>query len=107
MKRDLKGEIRAILRANPEGMTIGKLMTAASAWDHSVRKALDSMPDVYIAGWVKPRQGAAAAIYCAVAVPADCPRPAREKRAPQERKIKATPKGQGLTAIRGPWPTHA
>lgn len=123
MKRDLRAEVRALLLAQPEGLTIRDLCDATKASDKSVRHSLGSMPDVYIDRWEFPRQGPLAQVYCAVVVPENCPRPTRLKRTPEEKKEyhrsytekwhKAKPKPevehapQGLTSIRGPWPTHA
>lgn len=125
MKRDLRAEIRALLLAHPEGLTIRDLCVATKATDKSVRHSLGAMPDAYIDRWEFPRQGPLNAVYCAVVVPANCPRPNRTKRTPEERaeyqrgytrawraakppepKVDDTPR-QGLTTIRGPWPTHA
>lgn len=130
MKRDLRAEIRALLLAKPEGMTVTDLVLATKATDKSVRVSVKSMPDAYIDRWEFPRQGPLAAVYCAVEVPEDCPRPSRLKRTEEEKKAyhrsmtakwhkakkerkQAEPKPepkparQGLTTIRGPWPTHA
>lgn len=118
MKRDLRAEIRAMLLAHPDGMTIRDLCLKTKATDRSVRHSLGSMPDAYIDRWEFPRQGPLNAVYCAVVVPDDCPRPSRTKRTPEERKeynraytaewhkAKAKPAHdpQGLTSIRGPWP---
>jgi hypothetical protein len=120
MKRDLRAEIRALLLARPDGLTTRDLVVATKASDKSVRHSLGSMPDVYIDRWEFPRQGPLAAVYCAVEVPEDCPRPARAKRTEEElkeyhraytagwhaaKKAEETPR-QGLTTIRGPWPTQ-
>lgn len=134
MKRDLRAEIRAMLLAKPEGMTIRELCLATQATDKSVRHSLGCMPDAYIDRWEFPRQGPLNAVYCVVEVPEDCPRPSRLKRTPEEKaeyhrsmtarwhkakkerkqaepepepapKPEPKPVRQGLTTIRGPWPT--
>lgn len=120
MKRDLRAEIRALLLAHPEGMTTRDIMVATKAADKSVRHSLSSMPDTYIDRWEFPRQGPLAAVYCAVEVPEDCPRPEGRKRTEEQLKeyhraktrewhaAKKNPAQeaprQGLTTIRGPWP---
>lgn len=123
MKRDLRAEIRALLLRHPDGMTVSRLTILTKATDKSVRHSLGSMPDVYIDRWEFPRQGPLAAVYCAVEVPEDCPRPAGRKRSEEEMKEyhrgytaawhkRKTEEAkvevrerQGLTTIRGPWPT--
>lgn len=134
MKRDLRAEIRALLRAHPEGMTTRDLVVTTKASDKSVRHSLGSMPDAYIDRWEFPRQGPLAAVYCVVEVPENCPRPERAKRTEEELKeyhrvkakdaytVKAEAKAEtkkaeqarakelhklaSLTVIRGPWPTQ-
>jgi len=134
MKRDLRAEIRALLLTKPEGLTVTDIVVATKATDKSVRVSLKSMPDVYIDRWEFQRQGPLAAVFCAVEVPEDCPRPSRLKRTPEEKaayhrnmtanwhkarkerqlaapkpeptsKPEPASKPQGLTTIRGPWPT--
>lgn len=130
MKRDLRAEIRALLLAKPEGLTTRDLCIITKATDKSVRVSLKSMPDAYIDRWEFPRQGPLAAVFCAVMVPENCPRPSRAKRTPEEKveyhramtanwhkankerqlaapkpESKPESKPQGLTTIRGPWPT--
>ena len=127
MKRDLRAEVRALLLATPDGLTASQLTIDTGATYKSVRHSLSSMPDVYIDRWEYPRQGPVAAVYCAVVIPEDCPRPDQRKRTEEEKKAyhrvyttawhagKAAQKkteeirqpSQGLTTIRGPWPTHA
>lgn len=134
MKRDLRAEVRSLLLAKPEGMTVTELTLATKATDKSIRVSLRSMADVYVDRWEFPRQGPLAAVYVAVVIPEDCPRPTRLKRTEEEKKAyhrvytnawhkgkaaqkklddaaqetkQAERKPQGLTAIRGPWPTHA
>jgi len=128
MKRDLRAEIRVLLLAAPEGLTTRDLTVATKATDKSVRASLRSMPDAYIDRWEFPRQGPLAAVFCAVPIPEDCPRPVRSKRTAEERKAyhreytsgwhagKAAQKAlaeeqrtaaqspDSLTVIRGPWP---
>jgi hypothetical protein len=120
VKRDLRAEVRTLLLAKPEGITASQLMVETGASYKSVRHSLSSMPDVYIDRWEFPRQGPLAAVFCAVVVPENCPRPTRLKRTEAEKKEyhrsytekwhKAKPKppvvreSQGLTTIRGPWP---
>jgi hypothetical protein len=126
VKRDLRAEVRTLLLAKPEGMTIRDLVVATGASDKSVRHSLGSMPDTYIDRWEFPRQGPLAAVFCAVVVPENCPRPTRLKRTEAEKKEyhrvytaawhagKSAQKkadeirqpSQGLTTIRGPWPTE-
>lgn len=131
MKRQIRHELRELLRAHPDGLTILEMMKVTAAGEHSVRQALTKMPDAYIDRWV-PRSGMPAAVWCVVEVPENCPRPepgrtktpeekrqyhidkataaykvkAAAKKAEQAR-IKEIHKLASLTVIRGPWPNHA
>lgn len=122
MKRDLRAEIRALLLAHPDGLTTSQVCRLAKASDKSVRHSLGSMPDVYIDRWEFPRQGPLAAVFIAVVVPENCPRPGKQKRTEEELKeyhraktaewhaakkadlVADSAPSQGLTTIRGPWP---
>lgn len=119
MRRDLRAEVRALLLANPEGLTIRQIVVGTQSSDNNVRSSLTCMPDVYIDRWEFPRQGPISAVYVAVPIPEDCPRPNRLKRTLEERRkiehqqvkalraerAKAKHEAQGKTQIRGPWPT--
>lgn len=129
MKRKVRDEIRALLRSNPDGLTTAEICAALRLDDSAVRRTLPGMPDVYIDRWVKSG-GPLAAVWCAVEVPENCPRPpasyrteaekeqqrvrsreaarrkAEAKREEQER-IKRLHKMANLSVIRGPWPTNA
>jgi hypothetical protein len=126
MKRKVRDEIRALLRSKPDGLTTAQMCLELRLDDHAVRRTLPGMPDLYIDRWVKSG-GPLAAVWCAVEVPENCPRPparyrteaekeqqrvrsreaARRKaeadRAEKER-IKALHKLSNLTVIRGAWP---
>lgn len=67
--------IRQALREAEDGMTIAQLSAALSLGKSLVYYHLKhSMPDVYIDRWA-PRAGVPSAVWCAVHVPEDCPRP--------------------------------
>lgn len=126
-KRDVRGDIRKILRAHPDGLTVSELIFKMQCQDDQIRKALKAMPDVYIDRWVFPTKGASSAVWCAVEVPEDCPRPSyrerpevqQEKRlarqriknekAKQDRQEERQRKADlrhlaNLSVIRGSWP---
>lgn len=70
-------EIRAVLHASPDGLTArqvrGKVVLLGR---DGFNRAVARMGDVYIDRWVYVRPGVRpSAVYCAVAVPADCPKP--------------------------------
>lgn len=137
--------IRTLLRENDTGLPIADICEALDMRDENVRAALSTMPDVYIDRWEKvSSHGPLSAIWRAVFVPANAPRPraqTNEFRAAKQReytndwrkrkreaertgepivlkvvqkrpptKVKPEPEPkyqpQGLTQIRGPWPTH-
>lgn len=79
MKRNLRVEVRALLRANPDGLTIAAMMDKLGAANNALRYALGAMPDVYIDRWVKSSNfGRHASVWVAVEVPEHCPPPDRQ-----------------------------
>lgn len=66
--------IREMLRSQPDGVLISDIAKHFGADLKTIRTALRNMPDTYIDRWVK-RNGTYAAVWCAVEVPEDCPRP--------------------------------
>lgn len=78
MRRDVMGDLRRILRAHPDGLTIKQLCGIAGMSDSRyILRALKSMPDVYIDRWDGPHRGQFSAVWCVVEVPADCPHPTK------------------------------
>lgn len=70
--------IRTFLRGCADGMTAGDISSVTGIDIEAVRRSLKSMPDVYIDRWVTskfPPQ----AVWCAVHVPEDCPRPEKAR----------------------------
>jgi hypothetical protein len=67
--------LRALLRANPDGLDIGSIANALSREPSNVRKRLEQMPDAYIDRWVRQRGAPPQAIWCVVVPPANCPKP--------------------------------
>lgn len=65
--------LRKLLRANPDGMTVGDLCAAIGCerGNKTVYAALHRMPDAYIDRWNR------SAIWCVVVPPEHCPRPTR------------------------------
>lgn len=77
MKRDQRAAVRALLRAHEDGLTATDMAAQLGEGPHGIRRALSAMPDVYIDRWVKPARGPYAAVWCAVPVPENCPRPSK------------------------------
>tara|TARA_R110000822_G_scaffold143914_1_gene282317 strand:- start:533 stop:775 length:243 start_codon:yes stop_codon:yes gene_type:complete len=75
MSRSKHPEIRALLRANDDGMTIAQINAALDISQNSVRQALEAMPDVYIDRYLEPVRGQYPAVWCAVVPPPNCPHP--------------------------------
>lgn len=133
--------IRNLLNDYVNGLTIVEICDKLDMINENVRTALQGMPDVYIERWEKrAKVGPPSAIWCAVYVPPNAPRPVAETNEQRSRKQReytndwrrrkrdADRKGvptplkvrkkiepeqtpekfpsQGLTQIRGPWPTH-
>ena len=74
-------QIRALLKAHPDGLSTLEIAARVSRNDNAVFKVLKRMPDVYIDRWGN-KNHQYAAIWCAVRVPDDCPHPLRGKTAP-------------------------
>lgn len=124
MTKPIRHLIRDLLRNHPDGLTIAEIMKQMGGTYEGVSRSLRSMPDTYIDRWL-PRSGAPAAVWCAVEVPEDCPKPkntgmtfeqkreyhraysnAAYHKKVKERHEKKQFQSAGLTEIRGPWPTH-
>jgi hypothetical protein len=75
MSRSRHPEIRALLRANDDGMTIAQISAALDISQGSVRQALEAMPDVYIDRYLDPVRGQYPAVWCACVPPPNCPHP--------------------------------
>ena len=68
-------EIRALLRANSDGMTIEQIVWAVKRDKANVKKNVRSMPDAYIDRWEAAPRKQYAAVWCVVVPPENCPRP--------------------------------
>lgn len=77
MNRRLAPEIRAALLAAPDGLTARQLAAALNITPTAANKTAAAMPDVYIDRWETGPARPPAAVYIAVPVPADCPRPGK------------------------------
>jgi len=78
MRTNATHEIRALLRANEDGMTLEDICTAVSREKKNVRHLLKNMPDTYIDRWEPAPRLKWRAIWCAVSVPPDCPMPEKQ-----------------------------
>jgi hypothetical protein len=80
MSKSRHPEIRAALRQHADGLTLSELAKLLGIGTETLRPSIRSMPDVYIDRWLPPKRGLEfAAVYCAVVVPEDCPKPERSK----------------------------
>ena len=68
-------EIRALLRANSDGMTLEQIVWAVKRDKANVKKNVRAMPDAYIDRWEAVPRKQYAAVWCVVVPPEDCPRP--------------------------------
>lgn len=75
MSRSRHPEIRALLRANDDGMTVAQISAALDIKQDNVRQALEAMPDVYIDRYLEPVRGQYPAVWCAWVPPPNCPHP--------------------------------
>lgn len=77
MSRSKHPEIRALLRANDDGMTVAQIGTALGLRNDVVLRSLGSMPDVYIDRYLEPVRGQYPAVWCAWVPPPNCPHPTK------------------------------
>lgn len=68
-------EIRAMLHKHPDGLTVSEIGDETDLSTDVVRRALQHMPDCYIDRWTASSQGNLGAIWIAVEVPENCPKP--------------------------------
>ena len=68
-------EIRALLRAHSDGMTLEQIVWAVKRDKANVKKNVRAMPDAYIDRWEAAPRKQFAAVWCVVVPPEDCPRP--------------------------------
>ena len=90
MRKSNHHELRALLRANPDGLTVKQICDITGKQDSVTRRALDGMADVYRDRWiVEPTGRRPIAVFVAVQVPEDCPRP----------DIKSKRRSRGIAAV--------
>jgi hypothetical protein len=116
-RRNIKQEITDALIRHPDGLTMLELGVAIKADYETVRVTLQrNRPQgVYISEWVRVSKGPHSAVYKMVNLIADSPRPPRSTHDVVVERSRVTPtkaapapinhKPQGMTQIRGPWPT--
>jgi len=81
MRKSTHADIREALRKMPDGLTITAVCYMTGLRNDTVRRALLCMPDVYIDRWEQTAKTKGykatswAAVYVAVDVPEDCPKP--------------------------------
>lgn len=75
MRKSNHHELRELLRAHPDGLTVQQMCSHTGKREGATRRALDGMPDVYRDRWLYNPGVKPAAVYIAVHVPEDCPPP--------------------------------
>ena len=75
MRTSSTPQIRALLRAHPDGLSMEEIMVAVGRDKSNVRKVLQNMPDAYIDRWMPTKREQYKAIWCVVVPPTDCPSP--------------------------------
>lgn len=79
-RRYASHEIRAALRARPDGMTLNELVALfPDRARYNIRKSLQNLPDAYIDRWESAPSKAYKAVWCVVIPPEDCPHPTKGK----------------------------
>jgi hypothetical protein len=75
MKKSNAERIRQLLTKHEDGLTAKAVAANLGVDTSSAYKAMVAMPDVYIDRWDGPFRGRYAAVWCAVKVPENCPKP--------------------------------
>jgi hypothetical protein len=75
MRTSSTPQIRALLRDNPDGLTVEQIIFAVGRDKSNVKKVLRNMPDAYIDRWIAAPRLQYKAIWCVVVPPNHCPRP--------------------------------
>ena len=77
-RRYASHEVRALLRANPDGLTMKQLIAAfPDRTESNIRRTIKGLPDAYIDRWESAPRKAYKAVWCVVIPPEDCPHPIR------------------------------
>jgi hypothetical protein len=79
MRTNLTHEIRALLRASPDGLDVYALVGYLEREMSSIHKQLTRMPDAYIDRWTQT-SGSPRAVWCVVVPPENCPKPEPKRR---------------------------
>ena len=79
MRKPYHKPLREILTAHPDGLGTTTLAEMTCKCARSIYKSLKSMSDVYVDRWSEPRRGQYVAIWCAIKVPDDCPKPRKNR----------------------------
>jgi len=87
MRKSNHAAIRALLHQNPDGLMVSEIAKALGVKNDSIKVALRAMVDTYVDRWVKLRSAPMAAVWCAVEIPPNCPRPDDTKK----KRVKMTP----------------
>jgi len=72
--------IRALLREEPDGLTLAEMSQRLSIRIEVLRNCMTRMPDAYIDRWQTSSVGPPAAVWCVVVPPPNCPHPTRRSR---------------------------
>jgi len=75
MRTNCTQEIRALLRAHSDGMTLEQIVWAVKRDKANIKKIIRAMPDAYIDRWETAPRKQYAAVWCVVVPPEDCPKP--------------------------------
>jgi hypothetical protein len=74
-------DIRAALRAKPDGMTLKELCDLfPTRLARNIRISLKALPDAYIDRWESAPRKQYKAVWCVVIPPEDCPHPTKGKK---------------------------
>jgi hypothetical protein len=80
MRTSSSHELRALLRANVDGLTLQEIVAAfPERTESNIRRTLKDLPDSYIDRWESAPRQQYRAVWCVVIPPEDCPHPTKGK----------------------------
>jgi hypothetical protein len=78
VRTNATNQIRALLRAHPDGLSTTEIAKHVNREASNTGKLLHGMPDTYIDRWNGPTRGQYTAIWCIVTPPDNCPHPTKK-----------------------------
>jgi hypothetical protein len=79
MRKSYHHALRELLHRHPDGLTVKEMVLMTKRQESPIRRTLKMMPDVYRDRWIAKPGRQPSAVFVAIKVPEDCPKPSRPK----------------------------